>query len=147
MGPMAQDFKSAFQVGEDDRFIATSDADGVAFSAIKHLIALTDQLSTKRSMGHQSDLAQINQMITELNHVVDTLDHAIAMKQDALTLMVDKNLEQYQMIDAQLKTLARYNHTPGMSSLIMTSIGLIFLACVSLVLGFYAVKRYHGKVR
>jgi hypothetical protein len=147
IGPMAQDFKSAFQVGEDDRFIATSDADGVAFSAIKHLIALTDQLSKKRSMVQSSDLAQLNEMITQLNHVVETLDQSITMKHDALTLMVDKNLAQYQMIDAQLKTLARYNNTPGMSALVMNSMGLILLALVSIVLGFYAVKRYDGNVR
>ena len=37
IGPMAQDFKAAFEVGEDDRHISTSDADGVAFAAIQGL--------------------------------------------------------------------------------------------------------------
>jgi hypothetical protein len=37
IGPMAQDFYAAFNVGEDDRHISTSDADGVAFAAIKGL--------------------------------------------------------------------------------------------------------------
>lgn len=37
IGPMAQDFKAAFAVGEDERHISTSDADGVAFAAIKGL--------------------------------------------------------------------------------------------------------------
>jgi hypothetical protein len=37
IGPMAQDFAAAFGVGEDDRRITTSDADGVAFAAIQAL--------------------------------------------------------------------------------------------------------------
>ncbi len=37
IGPMAQDFKAAFGVGEDDRHINTCDADGVAFAAIQGL--------------------------------------------------------------------------------------------------------------
>jgi hypothetical protein len=35
IGAMAQDFQAAFRVGEDDRHISTSDADGVALAAIK----------------------------------------------------------------------------------------------------------------
>lgn len=37
IGPMAQDFASAFQVGEDDRHITTIDSEGVALAAIKGL--------------------------------------------------------------------------------------------------------------
>ncbi len=37
MGPMAQDFYAAFNVGEDKKFIATIDADGVALAAIQGL--------------------------------------------------------------------------------------------------------------
>jgi hypothetical protein len=37
IGPMAQDFKEAFTVGEDDRHISTSDADGVQLAAIQGL--------------------------------------------------------------------------------------------------------------
>lgn len=37
IGPMAQDFASAFHVGVDDRHISTVDADGVALAAIKGL--------------------------------------------------------------------------------------------------------------
>ncbi len=40
MGPMAQDFYAAFHVGEDDRHITTTDADGVAFAAIQALYRL-----------------------------------------------------------------------------------------------------------
>jgi len=37
IGPMAQDFHAAFQVGPDDKHISTVDADGVAFAAIQGL--------------------------------------------------------------------------------------------------------------
>lgn len=37
IGPMAQDFSKAFNVGYDDKTITTVDADGVAFAAIKGL--------------------------------------------------------------------------------------------------------------
>ena len=37
IGPMAQDFHAAFQVGEDNRYISTTDADGVALAVIQAL--------------------------------------------------------------------------------------------------------------
>ena len=37
MGPMAQDFHAAFGLGEDERYIGTLDADGVALAAIQGL--------------------------------------------------------------------------------------------------------------
>lgn len=37
IGPMAQDFNAAFQLGESDRAITTVDADGVALAAIQGL--------------------------------------------------------------------------------------------------------------
>jgi len=37
LGPMAQDFFAAFGLGESDRFISSSDADGVALAAIQGL--------------------------------------------------------------------------------------------------------------
>jgi len=40
---MAQDFHTAFSVGEDDKHIATVDADGVALAAIQGLYKLLQQ--------------------------------------------------------------------------------------------------------
>src|SRR5471032_3289255 len=40
IGPMAQDFKKAFDVGSDERFIHTVDANGVALASIQGLYAL-----------------------------------------------------------------------------------------------------------
>jgi hypothetical protein len=43
IGPMAQDFYGAFGVGEDDRYINSVDADGVALAAAQQLYRLTQQ--------------------------------------------------------------------------------------------------------
>lgn len=43
IGPTAQDFRSAFGVGEDERHISTLDADGVALAAIQGLHQLLQE--------------------------------------------------------------------------------------------------------
>lgn len=43
IGPTAQDFRSAFGVGEDDRHISTVDADGVILAAIQGLLRRVEQ--------------------------------------------------------------------------------------------------------
>jgi hypothetical protein len=43
LGPMAQDFRLAFGLGEDDRHIGTVDADGVALAAIQGLYQLLEE--------------------------------------------------------------------------------------------------------
>ncbi len=43
IGPMAQDFRKAFAVGEDDKHIATVDADGVALASIQGLYAMIEE--------------------------------------------------------------------------------------------------------
>jgi Chaperone of endosialidase len=50
VGPMAQDFYSAFRVGEDDRHITSIDEDGVALAAIK---ALNAKLERKEGANRQ----------------------------------------------------------------------------------------------
>ena len=44
MGPMAEDFHEAFELGASEESIATVDADGVALAAIQGLAAETDRL-------------------------------------------------------------------------------------------------------
>lgn len=55
IGPMAQDFKAAFQVGPSDRAISKVDADGVAFAAIQALNARLKALE-ERNQELRSDL-------------------------------------------------------------------------------------------
>jgi Chaperone of endosialidase len=47
MGPVAQDFRAAFGLGESDKTINTSDAQGVALAAIKGLYAVVKDRDTK----------------------------------------------------------------------------------------------------
>jgi hypothetical protein len=43
IGPMAQDFHAAFQVGQDNRYISTVDEEGVALAAIQELYRMVQQ--------------------------------------------------------------------------------------------------------
>lgn len=62
LGPMAQDFHAAFQVGPDDKHIATVDADGVALAAIQGL-----NLKLEETVRAQD--ARIAQLETELREL------------------------------------------------------------------------------
>jgi hypothetical protein len=53
MGPMAQDFYAAFNLGGDDTHIATIDLDGVALAAIQGLYAQNQVLETENANLHQ----------------------------------------------------------------------------------------------
>lgn len=50
MGPMAEDFHDAFDLGGSDESIATVDADGVAFAAIQGLIERLDELESENEV-------------------------------------------------------------------------------------------------
>jgi len=71
IGPTAQDFKAAFDLGESDTSIATVDADGIALAAIKALgednIMLTKKLNT------QTD--EITKLRAELAGVMKQVAH------------------------------------------------------------------------
>jgi hypothetical protein len=69
IGPMAQDFQAAFHVGEDDRHISTSDADGVAFAAIQGLHEIVRERDT-RIAELESRLAELESHIQELDRVL-----------------------------------------------------------------------------
>lgn len=57
IGPMAQDFKKAFKVGETDTMISSVDADGVAFAAIQALKIQLDQLKAQNSALQKENAA------------------------------------------------------------------------------------------
>jgi hypothetical protein len=46
IGPVAQDFRAAFDVGEDERHITSIDADGVALAAIQGLHEIVQEKET-----------------------------------------------------------------------------------------------------
>ena len=64
IGPMAQDFYAAFNVGPDDKHIATVDADGVALAAIQ---GLNQKLEDQRAEN-----AELRRELAELKHLVQT---------------------------------------------------------------------------
>jgi len=72
LGPMAQDFYAAFQVGEDDKHIATVDADGVALAAIQALY--------QRSVEKDRKIQQLTQEVDELRARLTRLERLWAKK-------------------------------------------------------------------
>ena len=65
IGPMAQDFYAAFGVGESDRYISTSDADGVAFAATQGLHEMVQEKDCEiaEQEAHIADLRAENAAI------------------------------------------------------------------------------------
>jgi hypothetical protein len=69
IGPTSQDFRSAFDVGLDDKHIATVDADGVALAAIQGLNAKFDAVIAERD----ARIVKQDQEIAELKRAVEVL--------------------------------------------------------------------------
>ena len=92
MGPMAQDFRSAFGLGEDDKTISTVDATGVSMAAIKSLFemvkekdleiselkgqvrALKHEVTAQRKLvdGWETRLATLEKAAKDSEHVVSS---------------------------------------------------------------------------
>lgn len=72
VGPMAQDFHSAFGLGEDDKHISPLDAAGVALAAIQ---GLHDQLATKTAEieGLKTQLSELESLKAELAEIKEML--------------------------------------------------------------------------
>jgi len=70
IGPMAQDFHAAFNVGMDDKQIAIVDASGVALAAIKGLNEKNDKLEDKMKQAS----AQIQAKDAEIKALQQRLD-------------------------------------------------------------------------
>lgn len=68
MGPMAQDFFAAFGLGEDEKHIATVDADGVALAAIQALYEITKKQEAEIS-GLKEELAKMQEQIEILSAI------------------------------------------------------------------------------
>ena len=65
MGPMAQDFYAAFGLGEDEKYISTIDADGVALAAIQGLY--------QELKDRDAQIATLGARLTELEQVIKQL--------------------------------------------------------------------------
>ncbi|MGZ8243194.1 tail fiber domain-containing protein [Methylomagnum sp.] len=81
IGPMAQDFRAAFQLGENDKTIATVDADGVALAAIQGLYKLVEEqrkLAEEQRRLIQSQRDEIAAMRRENQRVAERLQRVEA---------------------------------------------------------------------
>lgn len=87
IGPVAQDFRAAFQLGADDLHISTVDADGVALAAIQGLYQLTvekdkkiEQL-TDETKGLREEAVELRSEVNELRTRLLRLEEAIRGRQ------------------------------------------------------------------
>ncbi len=71
IGPMAQDFRSAFEVGKDDKHIHSVDANGVALAAIQALYHEVDEKDSQIA-AQQQQIAALEARLAALEH--KTLD-------------------------------------------------------------------------
>ena len=87
IGPMAQDFRAAFGVGEDERHINTVDADGVALAAIQGLNEKVEdgmqraegrnRKSEERIQKLEAENAELKNAVNELQELVQTMNHKL----------------------------------------------------------------------
>ena len=75
IGPMAQDFMKAFNVGYDDKTISTIDASGVALTAIKGL----NQLLTEKIQADQKIVQEKDTQIAELRRELSAIKKKLGM--------------------------------------------------------------------
>jgi hypothetical protein len=79
LGPMAQDFRAAFGLGEDDKHIATVDADGVALAAIQELYKASQEKDRLiKAQGEKID--QLTRETADLRARLARLEQAILNK-------------------------------------------------------------------
>lgn len=137
VGPMAQAFNQAFNVGVDDRFITASDVDGVAFSALKHVISEVEALaSVEVSIANVSSLES---NYRRLNQRVDDWESRMNMKSTALKHVSNQQFEQYRHIDQQLKYLS---HVPSISRVAILGQFAVLLCVftIGVCFGLFGIK-------
>jgi hypothetical protein len=84
LGPMAQDFYAAFQVGPDEKHIAVVDEGGVALAAIQGLNQkvetgrLKAQSLEQKLEQKETEITELRQTVTELKQLVQALDQKLS---------------------------------------------------------------------
>ena len=69
IGPMAQDFYSAFKVGEDNKHIADVDEGGVALAAIQGL----NKKMEEQLKARDAEIVQLQQTVAQLKEAMNKL--------------------------------------------------------------------------
>ena len=85
LGPMAQDFHTAFGLGESDRHISAVDADGVALAAIQGLYKLVQEKDAQLTV-QQAQIAALESRLATLEQAGQT-DSFSASPRTAFTLL------------------------------------------------------------
>lgn len=89
MGPMAEDFAAAFDLGDDDTHIATVDVDGVALAAIQGLAAENDEhAETVRELEEENEAKDLQ--IADLRADNDDLREHNATLEDRLDAVEER---------------------------------------------------------
>ncbi|MCI0534840.1 MAG: tail fiber domain-containing protein [Verrucomicrobiales bacterium] len=86
IGPMAQDFKAAFDVGSDEKHIATIDADGVAFAAIQGLHELLRE--------KDEQIATLRRQLVESKMEIADAQQSLSIRLAALEKGMSRNILQ-----------------------------------------------------
>ena len=86
IGPMAQDFYNAFNVGEDELHITTIDADGVALAAIQGLNAELQETVKSRD----TQIQQLQQQLKRQQNAIDNLKQLVCQNNQAAEFCQEK---------------------------------------------------------
>ena len=86
IGPMAQDFQAAFNVGEDERHISTVDADGVALAAIQ---GLNEKLENRKSKS-EDKIRGLEAELRARQNTIQSLEDRIGALERLVTEIVNK---------------------------------------------------------
>jgi len=101
IGPMAEDFHDAFDVGSSDEHINSINADGVALAAIQGLSAELDETRDELADARQ-DRAERDEHIDELETTVETQREELAEKDERVADLEAEN-EQLREQNAALE--------------------------------------------
>lgn len=76
IGPMPQDFKAAFKVGEDDKHITTIDSEGVAVAAIQGLYKMMREKDAEIA-AQRAQLKSVREQVRALQSKQATLERQV----------------------------------------------------------------------
>jgi hypothetical protein len=95
IGPMAQDFAAAFQVGEDDRHIHAVDSAGVAFAAIQGLLQAMER--------QRREIATLQAAAEQMSAELETV-RAATLSRPVLKTWASPSLAVYGRMMASTRT-------------------------------------------
>ena len=97
--------------------------------------------STLKGQVEEIDWAAVS--INEAGQLLDQLEDSLAMKKEALLVLVDSNLDQYMMLDKQFKVISRFKNVPTIQSLVLDVLKCIIWLIFGILLGFLLMKLYY----